>query len=314
MLWNSNQSFSEEDFDKESELEEAILEVASELFGTSRIYLDLKKMIGSKGKTRNIPDGYLIDLSSKIEPKLYVVENEIAKHDPLKHIAVQILEFSLSFDSTPHKIKKFLKESLLSNLPAMETCQRYASDNGFENVDVLLEKMIYQKNAFNALLIIDELSEELATVLLSRFKFPVETITLQRYKSIDGLRLYRFDPFLQDVASSIDVTRKGKYKSLDPTEIDTIVVPARDDGFKEVFLGENRWYAIRIHSSMIPRIKYIAAYQVDPVSAITHVAEVHSIGQWEDSSKYIVNFLGPAKKIKNLSLVPKSCIQSEHLG
>jgi len=42
-----------------------------------------------------------LDLSSIKEPKLFLVENELAKHDPLRHIAVQILEFSLSFMPIP---------------------------------------------------------------------------------------------------------------------------------------------------------------------------------------------------------------------
>jgi hypothetical protein len=112
MLWNKERTYQEEPFELESDLEEAILEVADVLFGESRIYLDPKKKIGAKGKTRNIPDGYLIDLSSAKEPRLYVVENELAKHDPLKHIAVQILEFSLSFETSQHLVKSIIKEAL----------------------------------------------------------------------------------------------------------------------------------------------------------------------------------------------------------
>jgi hypothetical protein len=33
---------------------------------------------------------------------------------------------------------------------------------------------------------------------------------------------------------------------------------------------------------MIPKIKYIASYQVSPVSAITHYAEVESIEPWKE--------------------------------
>ena len=57
------------------DLEAAILEVQGILFGDTRIYLDTKKKIGKKNKKKNIPDGYLIDLTSKKEPILYVVEN-----------------------------------------------------------------------------------------------------------------------------------------------------------------------------------------------------------------------------------------------
>ena len=98
--------------------------------------------------------------------------------------------------------------------------------------------------------------------------------------------------------------------SIDPSEIDTIVVPARDEGFREVFLGENRWYKIRIHPNMIPRIRYIAAYQAEPVSAITHVAEVADIQPWEKSNKYVVNFKAPASEIRPLKLVSGGSVKA----
>ena len=42
----------------------------------------------------------------------YVVENELQAHDPLRHIAVQILQFSLSFESEPLGVKKILLDAL----------------------------------------------------------------------------------------------------------------------------------------------------------------------------------------------------------
>jgi hypothetical protein len=47
---------------------------------------------------------------------------------------------------------------------------------------------------------------------------------------------------------------------LQEREFDTIVCPAHEDGFKETFLGENCWYAIRISRNVIPRLRYIAIY------------------------------------------------------
>ena len=78
---------------------------------------------------------------------------------------------------------------------------------------------------------------------------------------------------------------------------DTIVVPAQSDGFEEVFLGENAWYAIRIGGGMLSKIKYIAAYQTDPVRAITHYASVKQIEPYGDEGKYRVVFTEPAKPI-----------------
>jgi hypothetical protein len=80
-------------------------------------------------------------------------------------------------------------------------------------------------------------------------------------------------------------------------DIDTIVVPAQKDGFERVFLGQNAWWAIRISGGMLPKIKYIAAYQSLPVSAITHVAPVARIEPHGDSGKYKLIFSEPAKTI-----------------
>ena len=77
----------------------------------------------------------------------------------------------------------------------------------------------------------------------------------------------------------------------------TIIVPAQEDGFKEVFLGKNCWYAIRISGGKLNKIKYIAAYQTAPISAVTHFAEVVSIEPYGDGGKYKLNFVSPARPI-----------------
>lgn len=78
---------------------------------------------------------------------------------------------------------------------------------------------------------------------------------------------------------------------------DTIVVPAQEEGFQEVFLGEDCWYAIRIGGGMLSKIKHIAAYQTSPVSAVTHYADVARIEPYGDRGKYRVVFSGPAKPL-----------------
>ncbi len=166
ILWNAKHIFQEDPFENESDLEAAIIEATGALFGQSRVYLNIKKKIGAKGKIQNIPDGYLLDLSSTKEPRLFVIEVELAKHDPLKHIAVQILEFSLSFETSPQQVKNVVKAAIVDDEAAARKCQQYASTNGYDNIDYLLERMIFSNN-FNALVIIDELPDDLETVLIS---------------------------------------------------------------------------------------------------------------------------------------------------
>lgn len=79
--------------------------------------------------------------------------------------------------------------------------------------------------------------------------------------------------------------------------IDTIIVPARKEGFERVFIGEHQWWAVRIGGGMLPKIRWIAAYQAAPVSAITHIAPVDRIEPYGDGSKYRLVFSAPASPI-----------------
>ncbi|MBP0715087.1 hypothetical protein J8I33_17355 [Burkholderia sp. AcTa6-5] len=83
----------------------------------------------------------------------------------------------------------------------------------------------------------------------------------------------------------------------DSEKFDTIVVPAREEGFNRRYLGENCWFAVRINAKHIPKLKYIVAYQVAPVAAITHIAEIESIVPYNDTGKYMIHFKGAAQEI-----------------
>jgi len=315
MLWTTTDTYSVEPYTSENDLEAAIREVSQALFGSHRIYLDIKKKIGTAGKIMNIPDGYLIDLSSTKQPQLYVVENELATHEPLRHIAVQLLQFSLSFDASPLAVKRIIRDALDKEPMRRKQCEEYARDNGFENLDYLLEQMI-NRGGFQALVIIDELQDELETVLAKKFKFGVEVLTLTRYCNTAGMRVYQFEPFLADVVPVAPVNlgapgNPSSVETVDPSEIDTIVVPAREDGFQDTALAENRWYAVRIHGSIVPKIKYIAVYRVAPRSSITHIAPVRSVEPWEASpGKYVLNFAEPLEPIEPIKLVANGKVRA----
>jgi len=304
LIWTKSGVHQRVPYDSEADLEKSILEVQADLFGPNRIYLDIKKKIGTKGTLRNIPDGYLIDLSGR-KPRLYVVENELAAHEPLRHIAVQILEFSLSFETDQRAVKRILFDVLQNQPEVRRKCEAYAASHDFRNLDHFLEHLVYE-GPFAAVVIIDEMPDSLENVLAQKFRFGVEVLEVARYEGANGERFYHFEPFLADLAQDISgptEPTKPQVSQLDVGDVDTVVVPAREEGFKEVFLGENRWYAIRVHGSMRPQIKHIAAYQVQPISAITHIAPVRSIEPWRDTGKFVVQFSEPAKEIGPIPLV-----------
>jgi hypothetical protein len=165
------------------------------------IYLDIKKKIGAKGGLRNIPDGYLLDLSGR-KPRLYVVENELAAHEPLRHIAVQILQFSLAFETDQRAVKTILFSSLQNQPGIKQKCEQYAASHEFRNLDHMLEYLIYEA-PFAALVVIDEMPEDLENVLTRRFRFGVEVLELSRYQNDRGDRFYHFEPFLADLTEDV---------------------------------------------------------------------------------------------------------------
>lgn len=102
-------------------------------------------------------------------------------------------------------------------------------------------------------------------------------------------------------------------------KLNTVIVPARKEGFDRVFMGESQWHEIRIGSEMIDRLKYIAAYQVAPISAVTHVALIKEIHYQRTSGKFLITFDGPAVeicpvKVKDPKFAPQSPVYARILS
>ena len=108
-----------------------------------------------------------------------------------------------------------------------------------------------------------------------------------------GLRVFEATRAVAVPVASVAIVSTTNQKGLR----DTVVVPAQQEGFKNVFLGQNCWYSIRIAGGMLDKIKYIAAYQTNPVSAITHYAPVSQIEPYGESGKYKLVFSEKAKPI-----------------
>ena len=63
---------------------------------------------------------------------------------------------------------------------------------------------------------------------------------------------------------------------------DTLIVPARDEGFQRVFLGEHKWYPIRLSPESRKQVKHLAIYRTAPISAVTHIADVQGFTRLDD--------------------------------
>lgn len=289
----NNDTYSYFEYPTEKEFEKIIVEKSNHIFGKESIYIDIKKRIG--GSIITIPDGYLIDFSFQVEPRLYIIENELSSHDPYKHIGSQLLKFAISYKASGRKIKSFLLEYLINNPSSLNQAETGLKKAGYRNIDDFLESIIFEKPVA-AIVVIDQSTPELENVL-SQLTMDTDIIEFQTFKNKKDC-IYKFHPFNAEIRE----ISESKTSNLKPEELNTIVVAAKEEGFEKEFLGNNCWYAVRIHASMLDKLKYIAAYQVAPISAITHYAEIASIEKWKDTNKYILHFKDSPIKVSHIKL------------
>ena len=283
-------------YTKEADFERMIVANAATIFGEAGIYFDIKKLIGTPKKGAAIPDGYFLDLTFHNDPKLYLVEVELNSHDVYGHIGEQILRFGISTETDKYKLKNTLLAAVSGDPAKKKKLAAFFVKSKHDNLNELLDRVIFE-NKPAAIIVIDEATDELFNVM-DQLTMTTEVIEAQTYVCGDK-KLHRFSPFKDDVL--IDLPANS-----DADELDTIIVPAREDGFNEEFLKNDRWFAIRISGAMIDKIKYIAAYQVAPISGITYIAEVDRIEKYKDTNKHIVYFKpGTVQKINKVALGKK---------
>ena len=284
------------EYQLEKDFEQDVVANYRHIFGNDTVYIDIKKKIGDNIVT--IPDGYLLDFTFSNNPRLYIIENELSVHDAYKHIGTQLLKFAVSYKQSRLKIKQYILDYLSKSPTNMTFIESKAAEMGYRNIDAMLESMIY-RDTVDAIVIIDNSSAELENVL-SHLSMKIDIIEFKAYENGAGNRLYKFIPFNNEVKEFV-AARSGA-KNVSPDDIDTIVVPAQEEGFQSAFIESNAWWQIRISVSMLDKIKYIAAYRTAPVSAITHVAEVDRIERYKDTNKYILYFKESAKAIPHIEL------------
>jgi len=294
-------------FETEAEFEARIVSLADQIFGPSTIYVDVKKKIKG-GDIVSIPDGYMVDMAEPQSPRLFVVENEIVSHDPFKHIGIQMLKFVTGFDEAKLSIRQFLMVEISKSPAQLARLEAACRKSSVRNVDAYLDLAVY--GDFRGLVVIDDARPELHRVL-EKINANISVLEVRTFQAGAGEFLYQFDTLYDEDEEPVRAETDAGKPDQSPDETaaaraallarraasDTVIVPAREDGFKRQFLGNNQWFAIRLSPAMKDRIKYIAAYQVAPISAVTHIAEIQEIRPYQDTGKYQIIFKGPAETI-----------------
>ncbi len=176
-----------------------------------------------------------------------VIRNRLDSHFQNKDFWDRAIVFTASNNSLNKAHVKWLEYALVNRAVQAKRC---ILENGTEPQEpALSEAERADTQAF-----LNEVLQILPLVGLRAFEIPKAVSTPQ-------------------LSSPAEVTSPAVVKG----QLDTIVVPAQKDGFDETFIGENSWYAIRISGGMLSKIKFIAAYQTQPESAVTHYAPVARI-------------------------------------
>ena len=132
-------------YNKESDFERAVVELADKIFGPETIYIDIKKRVSGNDLV-TIPDGYLIDMTVPDNPKLFIIENEIVSHDPFKHIGVQLLKFATQFSEGSFAIKESLIDYINNSKETKEKFNSLISKSEFSNISEALDFAIYKND------------------------------------------------------------------------------------------------------------------------------------------------------------------------
>ena len=143
-----------------------------------------------------------------------------------------------------------------------ENLELFFEKSRYSNMNELMDKVIYE-NKPSAIIVIDEATDELSNVM-AQLTMSTAVIEIQTYIS-GNKKLYRFSPFKGEVMTDLS-------SDIDADELDTIVVPAREDGFREEFIKNNCWFAIRISGAMVDKIKYIVHFREGTLRKIKKIS------------------------------------------
>jgi hypothetical protein len=130
MLIINNIQFIEADFNSEQELEDVVIENYEQIFGPNSIFLP-KKLIKTSDGSGTIPDGFAIDLESRV---WYLMEAELAKHSVWSHIAPQVSKQVIA--ASQHKSRKQIIELAIEQFEAEESTQEKFRDLSIKDIHV----------------------------------------------------------------------------------------------------------------------------------------------------------------------------------
>jgi hypothetical protein len=196
------------------------------------------------------------------------------------------MRFYASFETAQRELQLKLTEIIRQDPGIKGELEQKLKESPFENIDSLLSYVIYDRTV-GIILIIDEQTEDLNS-LMRRFSEVPDVIVVKKFQKGEET-IYQYEPFRAGVPE-IASGKEPQVRRERVEGVDTIVCPAREDGFKEAFLDKSAWWAIRLSPSLIPQLKWIAMYETQSVSAIRWIGKIQENGikPYKNTGKYII--------------------------
>lgn len=99
-----------------------------------------------------------------------------------------------------------------------------------------------------------------------------------------------------------ELERSHNLRCTNVTELDTVIVPARDnDDYRENFFLQRKWCNVRILEEKLQCMRYLAVYVGAPTSGITHVAQIANYQKDpENPSRFVIHFSDTPQPLPNI--------------
>lgn len=148
------------------------------------------------------------------------------------------------------------------------------------------------KNYFNKLLKNSKTSKKQIAVYLDDAKIERIDMIIKIFSSISDSKSFSRNTLIEEAIEKFltesetylreeyDIDVDALLEEERSEMFDTVVLSSTGRGFEETFLGENEqacWYPCKISEAREQKIKYIAVYRGQPISAITHYAKIREI-------------------------------------
>jgi predicted transport protein len=170
------------------EFQPIVEELAKEIFGKDTIYLPVGLILKSEAGLGAKPDAFAIN---PIKKELYIIEAELSKHHPYKHINDQLMKFVNSMDNptTRDAVVETLHKEICN-----QGLKKYLEEKTNEEPFKWLSKLVNQSPKI--VVVIEEKTKEVTEackILMKGYDTEILEIQTYRRENAPTVRAYLFD-------------------------------------------------------------------------------------------------------------------------